>query len=70
MALDMKQRESLARVDDDDRRRKIGLARDIIYKQRFAVGTTKVDDLLMEQSLVPTDVSSRTHSFRRDVNIQ
>jgi hypothetical protein len=70
MALDMKQRESLARVDDDDRRRKIGLARDIIYKQRFAVGTTKVDDILMEQSLVPTDVSSRTHSPRRDVNIQ
>lgn len=54
----MKQRKTLARIDDDDRRRKVGLARDIIYKQNFAVDTNAVKELLQPQSLVPTDVSA------------
>jgi hypothetical protein len=52
----MKQRKTLARIDDEDRRRKIGLARGIIYTQKYAVNTPSVKDLLQEQSLAPSSV--------------
>ena len=54
----MKQRVSLARVDDDERKRKVQLARDIIYKKGYAINCEGVETLLKEQSLVPTSVSA------------
>jgi len=58
MVQDMKERKTLACVDDEHRRRKIELARDIIYKQNYAVDNDNVEALLKEQSLVPTSVSA------------
>jgi hypothetical protein len=58
MMQDMKERKTLARIDDEHRRRKIELARDIIYKQNYAVDNDNVEALLKEQSLVPTSVSA------------
>ena len=57
MPQDMKQREPLARVDDEIRRGKVESARNIIYNKRFAVDSPAVEILLKEQSLVPTSVS-------------
>ena len=57
MPQDMKQRETLARVDDEIRRGKVESARNIIYNKRFAVDSPAVEILLKEQSLVPTSVS-------------
>jgi hypothetical protein len=57
MVLDRKQRKTLARVDDDARRRSIRTARDIIYQQHYAVDSEHVEAVLKEQSLVPTIVS-------------
>jgi hypothetical protein len=54
----MKQRETLARVDDHDTRRRINTARDIIYKKNYAVDSDPVESLLKERSLVPTPVST------------
>jgi hypothetical protein len=59
MKRDMKQRETLARVDDKSRRRKVATARDIIYNKNYAVNTNNVETLLMPQSLVPTTVSAQ-----------
>jgi hypothetical protein len=58
MPRDMKQRETLARVDDEARRRKIHIAREIIYEKQYAVDNGNVEALLQEQSLVPTSVSA------------
>lgn len=58
MKLDMKQRRTLARVDDESRRSKVDLARDIIYNKNFTVNSQHVESLLKEESLVPTAVSS------------
>jgi len=57
-AQDMKQRETLARVDDENRRRKVAMAREIIYQKNYAVGNDAVESLLQGQSLVPTTVSA------------
>jgi hypothetical protein len=57
MRRDMTQRQTLARVDDEDRRRKIAIAREIIYDKNYAVDTENVEILLQPQSLVPTLVS-------------
>lgn len=54
MKRDMQQRKSLARIDDDFRRRKIEAARKLIYDKNLAVDTERVEALLREQSLVPT----------------
>lgn len=54
MKLDMKQRASLARIDDDARRRKVQIARRIIYEQNYAVNSEGVEKVLKEESLVPT----------------
>jgi hypothetical protein len=58
MVLDMKQRKTLARVDDEIRRSKVDSARRIIYQKNFAVDTNAVEELLQPQSLVPTIVSA------------
>lgn len=61
---DMKQRKSLARVDDEVKRSKVVAAREIIYENNFAVDNVDVEALLKDESLVPTDVSLyRTWSY-------
>jgi hypothetical protein len=57
MKRDMKQRETLARVDNESRRQKVAAAREIIYNKNYAVNTDHVEALLRPQSLVPTTVS-------------
>jgi hypothetical protein len=68
MPQDMMQRETLARVDNEDRRRTVNIAREIIYKKNYAVDTDNVVTLLKPQSLVPTSVSTNinTHHRSRD----
>lgn len=57
MALDMKQRKTHARMDNEALRDKIDAARKIIYDKNYAVDTQSVKDILQEQSLTPTLVS-------------
>jgi hypothetical protein len=57
--LDMKWRTLLARVDDNERKGKIQAARRSIYEGKYAVNSTVVENLLKEQSLVPTLVSEQ-----------
>lgn len=54
---DMLQRTALARVDNDDRKRKVGIAREIIYNKNSAIHNDHVEAYLQGQSLVPTTVS-------------
>lgn len=54
MARDKSQRFSLARVDDTKRRVLISTARNLIYKQNYAINSAAVERLLKPQSLVPT----------------
>lgn len=58
MKQDMKERKTLARVDDESTRRMIDRARVIIYEKNYAVDTDSVEAILKEQSLVPTLVCS------------
>lgn len=53
---DMKQRKTLARLDDTIKQDKISRARDLIYKHNLAVDTADVEKLLNKESLVPTNV--------------
>jgi len=52
----MKERKTLARVDDEIRRQKVELARDIIYNKNYAVDNENVEAILKPESLVPTAV--------------
>ena len=54
---DMRRRQLLVRTDDNSRREKVLRARELIYERNYAVSTTKIEDLLRDQSLVPTTVS-------------
>jgi hypothetical protein len=58
MVQDMKQRGTLARVDDAARRAKVASAWDIIYKKNYAVDSAPVERVLKEQSLVPNSVGA------------
>ena len=53
----MRQRVSMARIDDGHRRRKVAYARQFIYKQNRQITSIAVENLLREESLVPTVVS-------------
>jgi hypothetical protein len=53
---DMTQRTSLARVHDGSQKAKISSARDIIYKQGYAVDGQAVDAVLKEESWHPNSV--------------
>jgi hypothetical protein len=53
----MKQRQTLARVDDAATRRKVDMAREIIYDKNYAVDNDAVNAMLKEHSLVPNFVS-------------
>lgn len=57
MALDMKQRQTLLRVDDHTRQSKIKTSRSFIYDSGYGVRSNAVENLLKEHSLVPTSVS-------------
>ncbi|KZV89662.1 hypothetical protein EXIGLDRAFT_677825 [Exidia glandulosa HHB12029] len=50
---DMQRRQSKARIDDENRQRKVRLARDLIFKHGIAVDSTALDPLLKDQSLTP-----------------
>jgi hypothetical protein len=50
------QHMSLARVDDTKRRSHIKAAREAIYMQNYTIDSKAVEDLLREDSLVPTAV--------------
>jgi hypothetical protein len=56
MRRDMTQRISLARIDDVKRRSRVGAARAAIYSENNAIDSTAVENLLKEESLVPTAV--------------
>jgi hypothetical protein len=56
MTLDMKHRQSLARVDDDAQQKKVSISRSHIYDQGYGVRSNIVENLLKEHSLVPTSV--------------
>lgn len=60
MTRDMQQRETLRRMNDEVNRSIISKAREYIYEKNYAVNSEVVEDLLKEQSLVPT-VVSRAH---------
>lgn len=53
---DMAARENLRRVDTDDRRKKVHDARKLIYEEGYVPNSTHVENLLKEESLVPTEV--------------
>jgi hypothetical protein len=57
MVRDMRQRTTLSRVDDDANRRKVEIARNIIYHKNYRVDNTAVEALLKAESLVPSSVS-------------
>ena len=56
MRQDMAQRRTLARIDDVKRRNRVETAREKIYEKGYVVGSRVVEDLLQEDSLVPTAV--------------
>ena len=53
----MMQRKSLVRIDNVQRRNRVEAARNAIYVNNYAIDGTVVQNLLMEDSLVPTTVS-------------
>jgi hypothetical protein len=56
MQRDMTQRKNLARIDDANRRDRVKVAREHIYKNRNGINSKGVQNLLQETSLVPTTV--------------
>ena len=55
--LDICRCKNLLRQDDENRRYKISLSRQFIYKQGFNVNSEAVENLLKDESLTPTRVS-------------
>lgn len=53
----MRQRKSLARVDDEVKRSTVQKAREYIFGRNLAVDSDLVESLLKEQSLTPNAVS-------------
>lgn len=48
-------RRTQSRRDDEERQNKVKRARGFIYKKGYVVGSSYVEDLLKETSLVPTE---------------
>jgi len=59
MARDRQQRSTLKRSDNIHRQAKVNSARKLIYEQNYTVGSTAVEKLLKDESLVPTSVYSK-----------
>jgi len=57
MAQDMKERNTLARIDDRVRQNKIKSMWAHIYDSKLGITSTSIEGLLKDQSLVPTTVS-------------
>ena len=55
----MQRRTDLARVDDEEKRRKVNKARNYIYNKNLAISSKQVEKELKDTSLTPTDVCSR-----------
>lgn len=53
---DKEERMACARVDNKIRQKKVADARKLIYEKNYAVDSKQVENLLKEESLVPTDV--------------
>jgi hypothetical protein len=53
---DTKLRIKLARVDSEDRREKIEIARKLMFEGGFNITSSKIEDILQPTSLVPTRV--------------
>lgn len=53
---DMAQRQTLARVDNVDRRSRVAAARKSIYENNYAVNSNAVKKLMQVDSSVPTAV--------------
>ena len=60
MPRDRQLRTSQQRKNDISWQVKISSARDLIYKQNYAVDSTAVEKILKEQSLVPISVCARS----------
>jgi hypothetical protein len=56
MQRDMTQRKNLARIDDANRRDRVKVAREHIYEKSNGINSKGVQNLLQENSLVPTTV--------------
>ena len=54
---DMRRRQQLVRTDDNSQQEKVLCAQELIYERNYAVNTLKIEELLRDQSLVPTTVS-------------
>ena len=54
---DMENRTKMVRIDDVCRQNKIQAARSLIYNKGYVVNSTHIEDLLKDESLVPTEVS-------------
>lgn len=63
---DMEDRQRLARHNTAERQAKVLQARSLIYDQGYAVNSAKVDELLKNESLVPTIVSLMPSSYLTD----
>lgn len=55
---DMKRRLDLARVDDENKQKKVQAARKLILTKNHAIGSEAVEGQLKATSLTPTDVST------------
>jgi hypothetical protein len=53
---DMSNRTGKLRKDDDQRRAKVSSARRIIYELQYAIDSKHVENILKEQSYIPTTV--------------
>ena len=58
MVRDMRQQKTSAQVDDEDRWHCVVAACRAIYEKNYAVNSKAVNQLLQEDSLVPTEVCS------------
>jgi len=51
----MEIRRTQVRRDDEDRQKKVEKPREFIYERGYVVGSSHVEDLLKQDSLVPTE---------------
>lgn len=61
---DMNRRVAMIRVDDENNREKVQIARDYILNRNQAVSGKGVEAQLMEHSLTPTDVRKMTSNLK------
>ena len=62
---DARERDTLTRINNNVRQNKVKSTRAHIYKSGLGVTSAAIEDLLKDQSLVPTSVSCMVLSFLR-----